>query len=64
VIIVDEGNAHAAGFAANAHGLRDVREPAVAFVVQEAHTVAEADGEVGVAIIVEITRGATEAAAF
>src|SRR5712664_912115 len=64
VIIVDEGDANAAGLATNAYGLRDVREIAIAFVAQQVHAIAEANGEVGVAVIVEITCGAAEAAAF
>src|SRR5260370_14872411 len=64
VVVVDEGDADAAWLAANAHGLRDVRELAVAFVAQQVHAFAEANGEVGVAVIVEITCGAAEAAAF
>jgi len=58
VVVVDEGCAHAAFFATNAGFFGDVFEFSVAIVVKEADTVGEADGEIGVAVIVEIPRGA------
>src|SRR5258706_306831 len=64
VIVIDEGDADAAWLTANAHGLRDVFKLAIAFLVQQVHTIAEANGEVRMAIVIKITRGAAEAAAF
>ncbi len=64
MIVVDEGDANAARLAANTHGLRNVFERAITSAAQQMHAIAEADSEVGVAIIVEITRGTAEAAAF
>ncbi len=64
MIVVNESYADAAGLAANAHGLRDLFKFAVAFVAQQVHAIVQADSQLGVAIIVEIARGAAEAAAF
>ena len=53
VIVVDEGEADAAGLAANADGFGDVGELAV-FVVEKMDAVGEADGEIGVAVVVVV----------
>ena len=63
MVVVDEGDADAAFFAANADFFGDVVEFSVAVVVKEMDAIGEADGEIGVAVVVEIAGGAAEAAA-
>ena len=52
MIVVDERDADAALFAADADFFGDFFEAAVALVMQKVDAVAEADGEVGVAIVI------------
>src|SRR5450432_202559 len=68
MIVIDEGDANAALFAEDTDGLRYIDEFAVALVAgivaQQMYAVAEAHREIGVAIVIEIARGATQAAAL
>ncbi len=61
MIVIDEREADAAFFAADSHFLRHVFKFALAVIAKEADTIAEADGEIGVAVVIEITGGAAEA---
>ena len=63
MVVVDEGDAHAAFFAANADFFGDVVKFSSAIVVKEMDAIGEADGQIGVAVVVEIACGAAEAAA-
>ena len=63
MIVVDERGANASWLAANPDLFRDIFKFAV-FVVQQVHTIAEANREISVAIIVEITRRAAQPAAL
>ena len=62
MVVVDEGQADAAGFAADADFFGDVFEFSV-LVVEKMNAVGEADGEIGVAVVVEVAGGAAEAGA-
>ena len=64
MIVVNERDAYAARLAADSNSLSDVFKLAIAFVVQQAHAIAEADGEVRMAVIIEIACCAAEAAAL
>ena len=61
MVVVDEGEADATRFAADANFFGDVFEFSVAGVVKQANAVGEADGEIGVTVVVEVAGGATEA---
>ena len=63
VVVVNEGDAHAAFFAANANFFGDVFEFSSAIVVKEMDAIGETDRQIGVAVVIEIARGAAEAAA-
>src|SRR6266849_2157143 len=62
VVVIDEREANAAFFAANSHFLCYVFKLAVTGVAEETNSIGETDGEIGVAVVIEITGGAAEAA--
>ena len=63
VIVINEGDADASFFPADAYGFGDLVELAVSFVVQQVDAIAQTYGQIGVAIVVEVAGGTTQPAA-
>ena len=61
MIVVHPGQADAARLAADAYFFGDVFEFSVALVVEETNAVGEADGEIRMTVVVEVTGGAAQA---
>ena len=64
VIVVDEGYAHAARLAPDSYCLRDLFKLSIALVAQQMHAIVETNGEIGMAVVVEVAGGATQTLAF
>jgi len=51
VIVVDESYAHAARLAPDSNCLRDLFKFSIALVAQQMHAIAQANGEIGMAVV-------------
>ena len=63
MVVVHKRHSHAAFFPANAHCSRHIFKLAVAFVMEKLHSIAQANCQIGLTVIIKIPSGTTHTAA-
>ncbi len=63
MVVIHERQAHAAFFPADSHRLGHVLKLAVSFVMEKPYSIVQADGQISLAVIVEVSGGTTQTTA-